>query len=255
VRATVEAQLATAIDARLVTELLDAHEEAKRNYYLGGDRLAEVEGGRFCEAAFRILEFVTTGASTPLGRTLDTQGVARRLENLPANTTNDALRLHIPRALRVVYDIRNNRDAAHLADGIDPNLQDSTLVISVIDWVLAEFIRLYHNIPANDAQRVVEDIVSRRAPVVQEFGDFLKVLRNDLGVTDFCLVLLYNRGAAGATYQELQRWVRPTMQANLRRTLNGLEHDKAFVHADGDMYFITRTGQHYVEDRRLVEHR
>ena len=250
----IEAQLATAIEPRLVSELLDSHEEAKRNFYLGGARLAAVEGGRFCEAAFRILEFVTTAGYTPLGTSLNTQGIIRQLENLPAAGHNDSIRRHIPRALRVVYDIRNNRDAAHLADGIDPNRQDSTLVISTIDWVLAEFIRLYHNVPPNEAQRIVVDIVSRQAPIVQEFGDFLKVLRNDLGVSDFCLVLLYHRGATGASYTELQQWVRPSMQANLRRTLNGLENDRAYVHADGDRYFITRTGQLHVEQRRLVEH-
>ena len=30
--------------------------------------------------------------------------------------------------LRVVYDIPNKRDAAHLTDGIDPNVQDVTIV-------------------------------------------------------------------------------------------------------------------------------
>jgi hypothetical protein len=253
-RSIIEAQLATTIDARLVAELLDAHEEAKRNFHLGGARLAAVEGGRFCEAAFRILQFVTTAAFTPLGTTLNTQGIANQLQNLAPGAHNDSIRLHIPRALRVVYDIRNNRDAAHLADGIDPNVQDSTLVVGVIDWVLAEFIRLYHNVSPNEAQRVVEDIVTRRSPVVQEFGDFLKVLRNDLGATDFCLVLLYHRGASGASYQQLQEWVRPTMRANLRRTLNGLENDRLFVHADGDMCFITRSGQQHVEANRLIEH-
>lgn len=120
----------------------------------------------------------------------------------------------------MVYDIRNKRDAAHLADGIDPNLQDSALVVSSVDWVLAEFIRLYHNVLPNEAQRIVEDIVSRKAPVVQEFGDFLKVLRTDLQAGDFCLVLLYHRGAQGATLAELSEWVKPQMQPNLRRTLS-----------------------------------
>ena len=81
-KATIRAQLVTAIEPRLVDELLDAQEEAKRNFYLGGDRLAEVEGGRFCEAAFRILEQITTGGFTPLGQQINTQKLlpaARRM--------------------------------------------------------------------------------------------------------------------------------------------------------------------------------
>lgn len=46
-RATIEIQLASKLDATLVKELLDAHAEAKRNFYLGGLRLSAVEGGRF----------------------------------------------------------------------------------------------------------------------------------------------------------------------------------------------------------------
>ena len=144
-RATIETQLASKLDATLVKALLDAHAEAKRDFYLGGLRLSAVEGGRFCEAAFRLLQDITEHRYTPLNKTLPkTDDLIFRLSQLDSSKFNDAVRLHIPRSLRLVYDIRNKRDTAHLSDGIDPNLQDATLVVTVIDWVLAEFIRLYH---------------------------------------------------------------------------------------------------------------
>src|SRR5271157_1584980 len=52
---TVRAGLAKFHDSKLVDELIEAYVEAKRSYYLGGLRLSAVEGGRFCEAAYRIL--------------------------------------------------------------------------------------------------------------------------------------------------------------------------------------------------------
>lgn len=124
----VHAGLESALDPLLVKELLEAYTEAKRNYYLGNLRPTEVEGGRFCEAAFRMLQQRTTGTFTPLARRLDSEKEILKIANIPAVNEVDSVRLHVPRALRVVYDIRNNRDAAHLADGIDPNLQDATLV-------------------------------------------------------------------------------------------------------------------------------
>jgi hypothetical protein len=252
-RGTVEGQLSSKLDPRLVKELLDAHAEAKRNFYLGGLRLSAVEGGRFCEAAFRLLEYVTKSkVFTALGRQLDTDKLIRELSNLPPAQFNDSLRLHIPRSLRLVYDIRNKRDAAHLADGIDPNLQDATLVISVIDWVLAEFIRLYHNVPANTASKLVDGIVKRVAPVVQDFNGFLKVLNPKLRVSDHCTVLLYQRGEDGATYDELNKWARPSMRANLQRALDTLVDKKDYVHSDGSRYFITRWGEQYVESKNLI---
>lgn len=252
-RATIEAQLASQLDAKLVSELLDAHSEAKRNFYLGGLRLSAVEGGRFCEAAFRLLEYVAKAkVFTPLGKQLDTEKLIHQLGSLAPGQFNDSIRLHIPRSLRLVYDIRNKRDAAHLADGIDPNLQDATLVVTVIDWVLAEFIRLYHNVAANDASKIVNSIVKRAAPVVQDFGGFLKVLNPKLEPAAHCTVLLYQKGEDGATYDDLMSWVRPKMRAQLKRTLGVLVHKKDFVHFDGSRYFITRHGELYVEQENLI---
>jgi hypothetical protein len=145
---------------------LDAYDEAKRNYHLGGLRLSAVEGGRFCEAAFRILEHITTGSCTAIGKRLDTEKLIRALGGLSSSSFSDSIRLHIPRALRVVYDIRNKRDAAHLADGIDPNVQDGTFVVGVLDWVLAEFVRLFHSVSADEARKLVDAIVSRQVPIV-----------------------------------------------------------------------------------------
>lgn len=240
-------------DAKLVDALIEAYIETKRNFYLGGLRLSEVEGGRFCEAAFRMLQEKTTGAYTPIGRTLDVERLRDQLSKLPVGSHPDSIRLHIPRALRVVYDIRNTRDAAHLADNIDPNIQDSTLVVTTLDWVLAEFVRLYHTVTANEAQSIVGSLVTRRAPVVQDFAGFLKVLNTDLLAGDHILVLLYQRGTDGASYTELETWSKPTMRANLKATLNRLVDDRAFVHFSGARYYITESGMQEVERRKLYK--
>lgn len=252
-RAVIHAGLAAALDPTLVDELLDAYEEAKSNYYLGGLRLSAVEGGRFCEAAFRLLQQQAFGKFDPLGKQLKADNLTQGLANLPSGSQPDSVRLHIPRALRVVYDVRNNRDAAHLADGIDPNLQDATLVVGILDWVLAEFVRLHHNVTADEAQRMVEDLVTRNAPVIEDFDGFLKVLRADLKVSSRCLVLVYQRGKQGATYEELSSWVKPAMRRNLRRTLDTLVDDRSWVHRVGDQYIITRAGQKEVEARGWLE--
>jgi hypothetical protein len=235
---------------KLIDELLSAYQEAKHNFFLGGLRLSEVEGGRFCEAALRMLEHVITGNSTDLNRPLDSEKLIVALSNSP-KTFPDSIRLHIPRAIRVVYDVRNNRDAAHLADGIDPNLQDATLVISALDWILAEFIRLYHQVSANEAHEIIDGLVSRRVPVIQDFDGFLKVLNPSLQVSGYILVLLYERGLVGASYAELEKWIRPSMRSNLRRTLSGMT-DKALLHEnDAGIFKLTKLGYQQVEARNL----
>lgn len=127
---------------KLVDALLECYSEQRRNLLLGNLRPNEVEGGRFAEAAFRLLEHSAGWTFTPIGTPLNTEALIKRLAELPTSKAPDSIRLHIPRTLRVIYDIRNKRDAAHLGDGIDPNLQDSTFVSAASDWVLAEFVRL-----------------------------------------------------------------------------------------------------------------
>jgi hypothetical protein len=243
--------LAKFYDSTLVDELIAAYLDTKRNFYLGNLRPTEVEGGRFCEAAFRMLEQQMGAQSTPLSKQLDTGKIRLAAEKAVAQL--DSIRFHIPRSLRVVYDIRNKRDAAHLGDGIDPNLQDSTLVVSILDWVVAEFVRLHHGVSANEAQRIVESLVTRRAPAVQEFQGFLKVLNPKLEAGDHVLLVLYHRGGEGATYAEIDKWARVSMRTNLKRTLNQMSEKRAYVHFDGAKYYITGTGIREVERRKLYQ--
>jgi len=247
----IESGLKNHFDAKLVDELVAAHQEAKHNFYLGGLRLSEVEGGRFCEAAFRMLQGATTGKFTALGKTLDTEGIIKAVVNADAVKTPDSIRMHIPRALRVVYDIRNKRDAAHLSSDVDPNLQDATLVVSNLDWVLAEFVRLYHGVSADEAQKIVDGLVTRKVPAVEDFDGFLKVLRPKSRAGEYVLLVLYERATKGATFDELRSWVKPSMRRNLRRTVNGLVHNDAFVHEGAARFFITARGRAEVERRNL----
>ena len=245
-------RLSASLNDKLVDALLGAYQEAKRNHYLGGHRLSAVEGGRFCEAAYRILQDVTTGSFDPLGRPLDAGKVTRQLAARPVGLAPDSIRLHIPRALRAIYDVRNNRDAAHLADGIDANVQDSTFVIGILDWVLAEFVRIYHGTQPAEALKQINGLVTRAVPVIEDFDGFLKVLNPTLRAGDCCLVLLYQRDLLGASYDELTKWVRPAMRGNLRRTLRRLEHTLAHIHGDQGTFRITASGKREVERRQLL---
>ncbi len=247
----IESGLKKSFDVKLVDELLAAYNETKRNFYLGGLRLSAVEGGRFCEAAFRMLEQAMSGSFTPIGKQIRSDKII--LELAQAGQLSESIRIHIPRALRMVYDIRNKRNAAHLADGINPNEQDATFVSSTLDWILAEFVRLYHGVSSDEAQRIINNLVARRAPAVEDFEGFQKILRTDLEVSDRVLLLLYERGAERAAFEQLSSWVHKKMRKNLRRALDQLEHDKAFIHSFKDLFQITKSGIHEVERKKLHE--
>jgi hypothetical protein len=249
----IRAALLNRFPERLVDELLECFAEQRRNFLLGNLRPNEVEGGRFAEAAFRMLEHAAGMPQTPIGTQLNTEGIIRSLAAMRAGSVPDSVRLHIPRTLRVIYDIRNTRDAAHLADGIDPNLQDSTLVSAATDWVLAECVRLAGGLAPDEAFRMVKAITIRKIPAVEDIGGFLKTLRPSLGPGDRVLLLLFRCADEGATTGELAQWLKPVQRRNLPRTLRQLEYDKDLIVSVQGKYKITRRGIQEVENRNLIE--
>jgi hypothetical protein len=248
---TIKDSLNARFPTNLVDELIECYAEQKKNFYLGRMRPNEVEGGRFAEAAFRMLQHASGLAVIPLGAQLDTNGTIRALEN--RTSAGDSIRFHIPRTLRVIYDIRNKRDAAHLGDGIDPNLQDSSLVSAALDWVLAEFVRLARGVSPDKAFALVKAITVRRILAVEQFGDYLKTLRPSLGPSDRILLLLYHCADSGATAAELSNWLKPKQRTNLNRTLLQLEHEKDHIVFNEGKYKLTRRGISTIEARQLLE--
>jgi len=244
--------VAAGIPQQLVDELLEAYEEAKRRFHLHDLRPQEVEGGRFSEAAFRILQHVAGERVTPVGKTLPSvDKLLVAFEN--ASGQPDSVRLHIPRTLKLIYDIRNKRDAAHLGDGIDPNLQDATLVIGNMDWVMAELVRLHHAVTPDQAQRIIEDLVTKEVPAVQEI-DGQPVILSDLQARDQAMLMLYRAGAAGATFDDLASWLRIVRRKdNLRTRLRALDGDKLVLHhPKTGRYHITDKGVAYVDKKNLA---
>jgi hypothetical protein len=241
--------LAAGVPTELVDQVLDTFAEAKRRFYRDDLRPSEIEGGRFSEAVFRILQWTTTQKYTPIGKSLPS--VPTLIDVMEKGKGTDSVRLHIPRTLRLIYDVRNKRDVAHLADGIDPNQQDATLVVRNMEWVLAELVRLFHKMSPAEAHGIIAELVSKEVPLIQVFDGYPRVLRQ-LKASDHFAVLLYWRGTEGATYDELHAWARPAMRANLKRTLGKLD-SRDLVHLQGDRYLLTHLGEKDVEKRRLLE--
>lgn len=245
---TVKNQLNQFYPQEIVGFLLDSYKELVENFNLGKLRPSEVEGGRFCEAAIRMLQYKTAGTYTPIGTpiaNLDTE--ISTLANLPKADFSESIRLHIPRTIRVIYDIRSKRDSVHLGN-INPNLMDATLVLNCCKWILAELFRLELKIPANEAQKTIDYLIEKKIPIIQDFDGFLVTLNPRLSARDRMLVLLYYRSKEGATREELSLWLPPKMKKQLTINLTRLQHDKNFIHRAKNQVYITRSGEQFVED-------
>ncbi|MGN7150852.1 hypothetical protein ACTHQ6_17840 [Arthrobacter sp. SAFR-179] len=242
---------AAGVPDELVRELLESFAEAKRRFHLADYMPNAVAGGRFSEAVLRILEWTTSGSYVSLSDPkFKAETIINRLSALPSGSFSESVRLHIPRAVRVIYDIRNKRNTAHLSDGISPNTQDASLVVSTMGWILAELVRIHHSATAKDAQATIEAIVTREVPMIQVFNGHPRLLKT-LGASDHVLVLLYWAAPDELSKATLADWLPVSMRQNLTRTLKGL-HLKHLVHCSATGSQITILGQREVERKDLI---
>ena len=247
---SIKQQLSASIDTFLVERLLESYIGIKQNYYLGKYKPGELDAGHFAEIVIRILQYVTNPdhSFTPLGKRLDSfDKEVAHFARLSTTDFHDSIRLHIPRSLQAIYGIRSRRGVAHIGGDVSPNLSDSTFVIVTCDWIMTELIRLYYTSSLQEAQKLVDSIAERKAPIIQDFSGYLKVLNPKLSVPNKILLLLYYRGEEGASTKELRQWVKTKSTSHIPTTLGKLEHERGYVHRDNSQCFISRTGIRFVE--------
>lgn len=229
----------------LATAVIAEYVQVKKRFYEGDHKPGSVHGGRCCEAVARVLQHKATGMHTPLADKIDLDKSLNKLEN---TTLEDSLRLHMVRAMRFVYGVRNSRDTGHLKGGIDTNLQDATVVVATLDWILAELVRVFHGVSAAEANEMIKGIVTKAVPVIEVFNG-KPVVHAKLTHMNHVLVVLYWTNRDSITRRELVSVLPPNVQ--LKRELDRASA-KHYVHVDGEEIFLTTPGKKYVEDEKLL---
>jgi hypothetical protein len=238
--------LSNSIDTNLVEHLLEHYKELKQKFFLGQYEPSQLKCAKFAEVVMRILEYITKGNYTPFSKKISLDALTNELGQLPQNKFPDSLRIHIPRILRATYDIRSKRGVAHVGE-INPNFMDATFVVSACDWIMAEFIRLYHTNDSNEAQRAIDSIVERKVPIIEEFGDEIRVLATDLSVADKILVILYKKHPNYVSTSDLKNWIKTRSPSYITTALMRLDY-QVKIYRKGNENIITRRGIKYVEE-------
>jgi len=203
-------QALTAIPSALRQPLVDCYGEIARNFAERRWEPAELNGGKFSEVVYNVIHGTLIGAyATSPKKPSNMLDACRALEGIPAVATrvgDRSLRILIPRMLPVLYEIRNNRGVGHVGGDVDPNFQDATAVYQMASWVMAELVRVFHQVSLQEAQQTVDALVERRHPIVWQVGDIRRVLDPALPKGDQSLLLLYSVGD-WVEDKELARWV------------------------------------------------
>jgi len=247
---TIRDQLAKYIDDTIVHEMLDHYRVLKTAFITQDWEKCLVRGGKFSEAVMKAIHFLRTG------EVLQTIKVESEINEVTKCTTlPEEIRLTIPRTIRILYDHRSKRGGAHSCS-FDPNPVDSTLVSSLADWVLTEFIRLYWTADVQSANLIVKTLTAKSIPLVERIGEDYVVLcsntsgRNEIGIT------LYSRYPERTTAEQLKKWLKNYSAANITTTIRNMEKAK-LVHCNHDGVLLTALGLDTVEQESndLIQNR
>lgn len=247
-RDEIRASIAAITSTDLADKLLDEYDELASRFTLGDFRPSELSGARFSEVAFRVCQQACLDKHTPVGRRLPSvDTLVKDLEQTPSAKADDGFRIHIPRTLRVIYDLRNKRDVAHLGAGISPNLPDATLIITCASWVMAEVVRLSYQCSIEEAQTIVDNLVERHTPLIWTEGNVIRVLRPALSYKDKVLLVLHHLQPERVSEQKLFESVEYSNMSVFRTRVLQRLHDDALIDYRDGAARILPPGNNYVE--------
>ena len=136
-----------------------------------------------------------------------------------------SFRILIPRVLMSLYEVRNNRSVGHVGGDVDPNEMDASLVLNGTTWVMAELVRVLHQLSIEDAQQIVDALVERKTPLVWESGNVKRILDPKLSFPEQALILLaVSKGAV--KFLDLQNWLEQGNTTYLKKILKALHKDR-----------------------------
>lgn len=173
-------------------------------------------------------------------------GACQALES--ATHVPRSVRIQIPRMLIALYEIRNNRNVGHVGGDVDPNHMDVTAVLQMSKWVVAELIRVQHDLTVEEAATLVEALVERETPLVWKVGGKKRVLQPGMSMRDKTLLLLHSTPGA-VSEAEVFGWVEHSNSAVYRRDILVKAHKSKLLEYDPDAktVLISPLGIAYVE--------
>jgi hypothetical protein len=215
--------------------LVKSYQEIMSNYLERRWEPSELNGGKFCEAVYSIIDGAVKGSfpATP-GKPGNMITACRALEAEPAdpNRVGDrSLRLLIPRVLPVLYEIRNNRGVGHVGGDVDANHMDAEAVQAIASWVIAELVRIFHGVTTEDAREAVDTLVERKTPLIWDVEGVKRVLDTDISAKDQVLMFLYHSTGWVPT-TDLFKWVEYSSASMFRRSVLMPLHKRRLIEFD-----------------------
>lgn len=246
------AALSPPLPAKIVTPLLDEYLDIKQNLAFRKFRPGELNGGRFAECVLRLIQHLDNPPYTPFGTSLsDSNGIIRRVEQ---NTNlRESIRFFIPRLARILLDVRNRRDVAHVGGDVSPNYSDALLIAHNADWILTEILRLYYNCPIDTARKIADSINEVTVPIIADVDGFIRVQNTKLDFRGRTLAILYSKNPTKVKDAALVKWTRYSNPSTFKKDILCKLDADALIHYEESFCSLLPKGIIYVEKNIPME--
>lgn len=244
-KSQVIAALSPPLPAEIVARLLDEYQGIKQQLALRKFRPSELNGGRFAECVLRLVQHLDNPPYTPFGTSLNSADMIKSVEK---NTSlHESIRIHIPRTARILLDVRNRRDIAHVGGDVNPNFPDSLLIAHIADWILTEIIRLYYNCSIDNAQKIADSINEVNLPIIADIDGFVRVQNTNLDFRSKTLVILYYKNPVKVRDSALIKWTKYSNPSTFKREILSKLDADALIHYENELCTLLPKGIIYVE--------
>lgn len=179
--------------------------------------------------------------------------LCRGFEKLDKTKGPESIRVIVPRALLYIYTLRNKRGIGHIGGDIEANEIDAATCLRTADWCVCELIRIYHKLPLEDAQSILDAISVRQIPSIWTVGGKRRVLNNALPYADQVLLLLHGCEDSAVLSEDMGEWIEHPRLSDFRNKVLAPLHSNRMIEWDreSDAILISPLGVKRVEESLL----
>ena len=235
------------------TKLIETYLEVKRSHAEAKFESAGLNAGKLCEVLVRLLQNEITGSSTAFGKPIPNMAdECRKLITAQNTNVSESIKTILPRALVFLYTMRNKRGIGHIGGDIDANSIDSATIARTADWIICELIRVFHKMPIEEAQDLIDSISVKSIPIIWEIAGKKRVLKDGLNAKQKSLLLLYSESDAAVLTEDLCSWVEYSPGMFAKRVLNDLHKERLIEYdKESELVYLSPKGAKLVEDELL----
>lgn len=240
-------QLNTIFNVTHVASTLKYYSEAVEKHQDGDWEGVSLKGGKFVESVTKMLA-VYCGVTLPPQRSFKAGNVLKGLEQLNSSTFSDTVRIVIPKACLLIYEIVNNRGGRHAVDDIDPNSMDTEVIMPTLSWILAELFRFTSKgTDPENAKAVIQSVTKRIYPHFEEIDGRPYINIKNLDGLSIAILILYYKYPTRILRRDLVEFVeRHGFKINTAKT--SVHRAMSFVDDDNSSLKLRGTGIQRAEE-------